>query len=452
MRRKSKLTMTKTSVLTSTLLRPFQEFAHTKTSSGVMLLFCTLLALFWANSPWSDSYHALWEVHIVLGVGESRQLNYPLHIWINDGLMAFFFLLVGLEIKRELLVGELSQFRQATLPIVAALGGALFPALIYLAFTWGTTAVAGWGIPMATDIAFALAVLTVLEKRIPVALIVFLAALAIVDDLIALFVITLFYSQSTNWLALLVAGVFLLALLGCNWLGIRHPLIYALLGVSLWFAVFQSGVHAAIAGFLVALTIPARSRIDAPTFVQQSRGFIDEFEQGSAGGTGLVMDDRQQAAIQALETQAEAIQAPLQRMEHALHWPVSSVIIPLFILANAGVHLDRSALTASVFSSVSLGIVVGLLVGKQLGITLFSWVLVKLRWTVLPVGVRWRHMYSVGWLGGIGFTMSLFIADLAFAPSQTDFLNQAKIAILLALFVASTGGFLLLRFTKETTT
>lgn len=447
MRHKSAITTSKSSMLTDTVLRPFQEFAHTTVSSGVLLLACPILALLWANSPWSQSYVALWEQHVVLGLVRGIQLDHSLHVWINEGLMALFFLLVGLEIKRELLVGELSRPRQAALPIIAAVGGACFPALIYLAFAWRTAA-AGWGIPMATDTAFALGILTLLGQRIPLALIVFLTALAIVDDLIAVLMIALFYAHGINWLALGFVGIFQFLLCACNAFGIRRPLVYTVLGTALWFALLQSGIHATIAGILVAVTIPARSRTDVSTFLHRSRTMLDEFEQGNAPGGGLAMDERQQTTLRRLGTEAEAIQAPLQRIEHALHWPVSSVILPLFILANAGVQIDGSALLAQVLSPVSLGIAVGLLVGKQLGITLFSWVAVTLHWAILPTGVRWRHIYGVGWLGGIGFTMSLFIADLAFAPSQMGFLSQAKIAILLVFLVASMGGFLLLRFAK----
>lgn len=228
-------------------------------------------------------------------------------------------------------------------------------------------------------------------------------------------------------------------------LGMASRLAYGLLGFLLWLAIFSSGVHATITGVLVALVIPVRSRLNASTFVQQSQEMLATFAQERAPGLGLVMNERQQAAVHALETHAEAIQAPLHRIEHALHVPVSFGILPLFVLANAGVRLDPTALAHAWLSPVSLGIVVGLLVGKQLGILLFSWGVVKLKWAQLPSGITWRHIYGVGWLGGIGFTMSLFIADLAFGDSQSAFLEQAKIAILLALLLSSIGGFLFLR-------
>jgi NhaA family Na+:H+ antiporter len=402
--RKTNIAQPKTAALVTVFPRPFQVFLHTETSSGMLLLLCTVLALLLANSPWSQSYHELWERHLVVGFVGGMLLDYPIHVWINDGLMAIFFLLVGLEIKRELLVGELSHGRQAILPVVAACGGAIFPALIYTAFAWGTSAASGWGIPMATDIAFALGVLALLGKSIPPALKVFLAALAIVDDLIAVLAIALFYSGPINWFALFTAGALLLVLLVCNVLGIRNSLIYALLGFVLWLAVFQSGVHATIAGVLLALVIPSRSRIDATTFVQQSQAMLKVFEQGPAPGVGLVMDDHQQAAVRALETHVEAIQAPLQRIEHALHLPVSFVIIPLFVLANAGVSLSTSSLSLVLLSPVSLGIIVGLLVGKQLGIMLLGRGEVEMGnssfWSDLAANLRrgmarWDRVYDV---------------------------------------------------------
>jgi Na+:H+ antiporter, NhaA family len=442
---KSSLLRPKTRSLVERLIHPFQAFVHAETSSGVLLLCCTLLALLWANSPWTQSYQQVWENHLVVGLA-GMELDHSLHMWINDGLMTLFFVLVGLEIKREVLVGELAGLRQALLPLLAACGGALVPALIYSAFTWGTPAAAGWGSAMATDIAFALGVLFLLGKRIPSSLRVFLTALAIVDDLLAVLVIALFYSRGINWFALACAGILVLVLVGCNVLGVRRPWIYAVLGLLLWLAVFQSGVHATIAGVLLAFTIPARSRIDAQTFVQQSREVLDDFEQGSVAGLGLVMDDRQQTAVRALETAAEAIQAPLQRMEHALHLPVSYLVIPLFVLVNAGVSLQGMGLVSALTSSVSLGVAIGLVLGKQLGITLASWLAIRLGWADLPEGVGFRQVYGLSWLGGIGFTMSLFIAELAFSETQPELLDQAKVGILLALVLASLGGYLLLRF------
>ncbi|GHO48778.1 Na+/H+ antiporter NhaA [Ktedonospora formicarum] len=441
---KSALKYPKTSRLPDILIRPFQEFTHATMSSGVLLLLCTIIALLWANGPFSHSYHTLWEHRFIVGFS-SLQLNYPLHVWINDGFMAFFFLLVGLEIKREMLVGELSQIRQAVLPLIAALGGAIFPALLYTIFTWGTPASSGWGIPMATDIAFALGVLALLGKHIPLALKVFLTALAIVDDLLAVLTIALFYSHGISWPAFFLGSLLLLVLLLCNLVGIRRRLIYFLLGFLLWLAIFASGLHAAITGILVAWMIPVRSRLNASTFIQQSQEMLATFARGRALGLGLVMDERQQAAIRALEVHTEAIQAPLQRIEHALHIPVRFAILPLFVLANAGVTLTLASLSHVFIHPVCLGILIGLLVGKQLGILLFSWSVIKLKWAQLPTGITWKHIYGIGWLGGIGFTMSLFIADLAFGDTQSAFLEQAKVAILLALLLSSVGGFLLLR-------
>ncbi|GCE45576.1 NhaA family Na+:H+ antiporter [Thermosporothrix hazakensis] len=431
--------------LAERLLQPFQEFLQTKTSGGILLVGCTIIALLWANSPWASSYPRFWESHLSISLF-GFVLDESLHTWINDGLMTFFFLLVGLEIKRELLVGELSSARQAVLPLLAALGGAIFPALIYTGWTLGTDALRGWGIPMATDIAFVLGILALLGNHIPQTLKIFLTALAIADDLLAVTVIAIFYTSNLSWVALGAAVLLFLFLVLINALGVRHWLTYALLGLLLWFAVFLSGVHATIAGVLLALTIPARSRIASTTFLRQSREVLDEFEQACAPGTGLYMDNRQQTAVQALETACERIQTPLQRIEHALNDPVSYVIVPLFVLANAGVNLNPGELGLSLFSPVSLGVVTGLVIGKQLGITLLSWLVVRLRWAELPEGVTFRHIYGVGWLAGIGFTMSLFIAELAFSSAYETLLKDAKVGILLALLLSGVIGYLLLRW------
>jgi NhaA family Na+:H+ antiporter len=444
MQAKSLISRPQTRPLAALLLRPFQAFVQIKSSSGLLLLFCTCVALLWANSPWSTLYHQVWEQHLTIQFVTLR-LDLSLHEWINDGLMTIFFLLVGLEIKRELLVGELSQIRQAILPIIAAVGGACVPALLYILINRGNPAAAGWGIPMATDIAFALGIVALLGKRIPLPLKVFLVALAIMDDLLAVLIIALFYSHGINVLALAVSGGLIICLLGCNVLGIRRPIVYGVLGILLWLAVWQSGIHATISGVLLAFTIPVRSRIDASTFVQQSRAMLDTFEQGEAPGVGLLMDEQQQGAVAALAESAEAVQTPLQRIEHALNFPVSFGIIPLFVLANAGVSLNPASFAHAILSPVTLGVAVGLVFGKQIGIFLSCWFLVKLRWTQLPDEVTWRHIYGASWLGGVGFTMSIFIANLAFAAHDPTFLDEAKIGILLAFVVASVGGYLVLR-------
>jgi NhaA family Na+:H+ antiporter len=424
-------------------LRLVVRFIHQEATSGILLLGCAVAALAWANSPWGASYFTLWQTPIAFRVGDFL-LEKPLLLWINEGLMALFFFVIGLEIKRELLVGALSSPRRALLPLAAAVGGMLVPALIYTVLNAGTPTVRGWGIPMATDIAFSLGVLALLGTRAPLSLKVFLTALAIVDDMGAVLVIALFYSEPLAWSYLGIgAGLLLVsALMGA--LGVRQPLVYALLGVALWLAFLKSGVHATVAGVLLAMTIPARTRIDLRSFTSLGRQILGQFERASAFPSTHVMNSQQQAAVQALELACRDVESPLQRLERALHPWVAFFVMPLFALANAGVVLDAQALRAELHP-VSLGIVLGLLVGKPLGITLFAWLAVRLKLAVLPADLVWRHIVGVGLLGGIGFTMSLFIAQLAFPALEGEWLSLAKVGILTGSLLAGLGGWLVLR-------
>lgn len=374
------------------VFRPFQEFARKESASGVVLLACTAVALVWANSPWWHSYHAVWAVP--LGVrGSGFALAAPLHEWINDGLMAVFFFLVGLEIKRELLVGELASARHAALPIAAAAGGMIVPALLYAACNATAPGMRGWGIPMATDIAFALGVVALLGSRVPPGLKVFLAALAIVDDIGAVLVIAVFYSSGIVWPALGAGAALLLVCVLANRFGLRHVGIYALLGLMLWATFLASGVHATVAGVLLAMTIPS----------------------------GLLL-----------------------RWQRGLHWPVAFLIMPLFALSNAGVRLvgNGDAWMPDGGGRVVTGVVLGLLLGKPLGITLAAWLAVRTGVAALPEGATWRALHGVSWLGGIGFTMSLFIAGLAF--EGTALLAPAKVGIFGGSVAAGIVGWLVL--------
>jgi NhaA family Na+:H+ antiporter len=423
------------------LLAPFREFSAREASGGVLLMGAALIALVWANSPFGDSYDALWKTTLTIGAGEVA-LSKSLHLWINDGLMAIFFLVVGLEIKREVLVGELASARRAILPIAAAVGGAALPALLFLIIAGGDPEAArGWGVPMATDIAFALGVLALLGSRVPVGLRIFLTALAIVDDLLAVLVIAIFYTSDLTLPALGAAAVILGALVVANRLGVRRPIVYALLGIALWVAVLQSGIHATVAGVLLAMTIPARTRIDPADFLERARGFIADFGRE----LGADPDEEHHAALWELEDLTESAQAPMLRMEHALHPWVAFAIVPLFALANAGVPIAGD-LVSTATQPVVLGILIGLVVGKQVGITLAAWLVVRAGLATLPDGVRWRHIYGAAWVGGIGFTMSLFVADLAFGDAPS--LALAKIGILAASIVAGLGGYLVLRSVK----
>lgn len=424
------------------VISPFSRFAQTESAGGIVLIAATLVAIAWANSPWAAIYEHLWETPLTIGAG-AYALTYPLHYWINDGLMAVFFFLVGLEIKREFLVGELASARRAALPIAAALGGMVVPALLYTLLNASGEGARGWGIPMATDIAFALGVLALLGPRIPLPLKVFLAALAIVDDLGAVLVIAVFYTETIHWGALGVAFAVLAGLVVANRMQARSPLIYVFAGLVVWIAFLKSGVHATVAGVLLAMTIPARTRIDTGEFLERGRRILDYFDEAGEEGKGVLTNKSQQAAIQAMENACEAAQAPLQRIEHELHHWVAFGIIPLFALANAGVHLGGN-LAGAFTEPVTLGIILGLVVGKPIGITLFAWAAVRAGLATLPASVSWRAIRGVSLLGGIGFTMSLFIAGLAF-PGHPELNEDAKIGIFVASLVAGLAGWLVLR-------
>jgi NhaA family Na+:H+ antiporter len=421
------------------LLAPWTRFVQHEASSGALLLSATALALAWANSPWGESYARLWETKVRLGVGEV-EMALSLHHLVNDGLMAIFFFLVGLEIKRELLVGELASPRRAALPIAAALGGMLVPAAIYVLFNPSGPERRGWGVPMATDIAFSLGILALVGRGGPPSLRIFLAALAIVDDLGAVLVIAIFYAGKLDMTALaMAAGAFGL-LLVANRLGARHPAVYAVLALALWAAVFGSGVHATVAGVLAALAVPARTRVDTHEVLHRGRALLDAFDAAGEEGPNVLTNRGQQAALEGLERLTEAALTPLQRMERALHTWVLYGIMPVFALANAGVRLDD--LGAHVLgSSVLWGVTLGLALGKPLGITLAAWGATRLGWAQAPEA-GWRRLHAVGWLAGIGFTMALFIATLAFPSGPA--LAAAKVGILSGSFVAALVGAALL--------
>ncbi|MBN8731089.1 MAG: Na+/H+ antiporter NhaA [Acidobacteria bacterium] len=418
------------------LMRPLHVFAGRETSGGIVLLLCTLVALVWANSPWYGSYAALWHTQLSVGAG-GRTLSHDLHFWVNDGLMAIFFFVVGLEIKREMLVGELASLRKAAFPIAGALGGVVAPALLYTAFNRGGPGAAGWGIPMATDIAFVIGVMALLGDIVPLGLRVFLTALAIVDDIVAVLVIAVFYTAEISIPSLLAAGLCLAVLAAFNWLGVRHPIPYALVGVLLWASILESGVHATIAGVLLAMLIPARTAMDHPAFLQHAQGVISEYAGTLQAQDTVEVEEHRQMAIEALEDSCEKVQSPLHRLEHALHPWVTFAIMPLFALANAGVRLGGD-LGSQLGSPVASGVTAGLLFGKPLGITLLAWLAVRAGLAALPEGLSWLQVHAAGWLGGIGFTMSLFLAALAF--NQEPLLVEAKVGILAGSLAAGMVG------------
>ncbi len=345
-----------------TLTRPFGEFARLESSGGILLIGCTLAALLWANSPWSHAYFDLWHTKLTVGFAQAT-LSKEIHFWINDGLMAIFFLLVGLEIKREVLIGELASMQKAALPLVAAIGGMLIPAGFYFIFNQSGPGAAGWGIPMATDIAFALGVLTLLGDRVPTQLKVFLAALAIADDIGAVLVIAFFYTDQLSWISLAVAGAFFLGLIAMNRIGARHPLIYIILGLGLWLAFLQSGIHATVAGVLLALTIPAHRRIDGEAFLHRSGKILEEFRHAEECEDTIEASATRSAALSLLATDCHYAEAPMLRFEHALVPWIKHAIMPIFALANAGVYLGGDAFD-DLASPISLGIICGLVLGK----------------------------------------------------------------------------------------
>jgi NhaA family Na+:H+ antiporter len=423
------------------LVRPFVEFASSQSSGGIVLLAATVIALVLANSPAAEAYRHVLHIPVSVHFG-SLGFDFSLQHMINDGLMALFFFQVGLEIKRELLLGELASARAAALPICAAVGGMAAPALLYLAFNLRGGSVSGWGVPMATDIAFALGVMALLGSRIPSGLKVFLAALAIVDDLGGVLVIALFYTDHMNSTGLLATAILMAPLMGGNAIGVRSPVFYAVGGVALWFAVMSSGVHPTIAGVLCAMAVPARARIDTGRFTEYAEEMLSVFREAGPSGTREPIHEEHQMALQSLEQATEAVQMPVQRFAHALHGWVGFVVMPIFALANAGIRIEPSAL-AGLAAPVPLGLIAGLLLGKPIGIFLASVLAVKMFGAVLPSGVQWRHIGGTAVLGGIGFTVALFIASLAF-PAGTV-LESAKLSILVASLAAGSLGYMLLR-------
>jgi len=422
---------------------PFEHFLHAQTSTGLVLMGMTVVALLLANSSLAEGYVHFFHMNIEFNVS-SWELSNTLHHWINDGLMAIFFFLIGLEIKREVLVGELSDMKVAILPILAAIGGMVFPALIYLFINSGTVGADGWGIPMATDIAFAISALVLLGKRVPPALVTFLVALAIVDDLGAVLVIALFYTEQIHMLPLLLAGGAFMILLVFNRFGIHMILPYFIVGLLMWFFMLESGIHATIAGVIAAMAIPSKPKKTRTDFSQEAIKLLEEYDSYPLDDDGE-MSEKQKAVLLKLQDNIDKIGTPASRLEHDLHLPVSLIVIPLFALANAGIAIDFSALGSTMMTSVSMGIIMGLIVGKVLGIFGVAWLAIKLGIATLPKGSTMNQIFGVAFLGGIGFTMSIFVADLAFIKNP-ELIFQAKVGILVASLFAGIMGYVWLRF------
>lgn len=425
---------------------PFEHFLHAQTTTGLILVIMTVLALVLANSPLAESYAHFFHMKIDFNVGPWT-LSHTLHHWINDGLMAIFFFIIGLEIKREITVGELSNFKVALLPILAAIGGMIFPALIYLAINSGGEGANGWGIPMATDIAFAISALVLLGKRVPAALVTFLVALAIVDDLGAVLVIALFYTDTINLLPLVLAGVMFLFMIVLNRFGIHMILPYFIIGLFMWFFMLESGVHATIAGVLAALTIPSVPKRTPASFAKDTKHLIEEYEKYPVS-EDLQIHEKQKAILINIKDKIDAVGTPSARLEHDLHLPVALIIIPLFALANAGINIDFSSISNTIMEPVSLGIICGLIFGKVLGIFGVSWIAIKLNIAKLPQDSNISQIFGVAFLGGIGFTMSIFVADLAFI-NNPELIFQAKVGILCASLFAGLFGYFWLKATAK---
>lgn len=425
------------------MLTPFEEFVHNESSSGFLLIGATILALVLANSVLADAYSHFFHTPIVISVGQYA-IDHSLHHWINDGLMALFFFVVGLEIKREIVVGELRDPKKAALPISAAVGGMLVPAAVFYLFNMNTPeTMAGWAIPMATDIAFAVGLLVLLGSRVPKGLAMFLVALAIVDDLGAVVVIALFYTAEINMSALMTAFGFFFLMLIFNRLGMRRPLPYFLVGGAMWVAMLASGVHATIAGVLTALTIPVMPRIHPRHFSDYAQDLVNKFKNEPVLEQSPMTSEHQKSVLSQMEKTIHNVESPLYRLEHQLHLPVAMLIIPLFALANAGIPMTWDGIVTSMSAPLTLGIIAGLVLGKTLGITGFTWLAIKSGLATLPEGVRMAHVWGVAMLGGIGFTMSIFIAELAFT-GQTLLLIEAKTGILFGSLVAAILGYVYL--------
>ncbi len=422
-----------------------ENFLAKEAYSGLFLFAAALIALIWANTPWSASYFDLWNIPVGLEIGE-HIIDMDLGHLINDGLMALFFLLIGLEIKRELMVGELSSLRKAAFPIVAAVGGMLVPVLFYICVNLQSGGqLSGFGIPMATDIAFVLGFLLILGKRIPLSLKIFLTSLAVVDDLGAVILIAIFYAGSLNLAALGYAAMVLAALILLNRLGIKKLMPYLLLGIVLWFLIEASGIHATIAGVLLAITIPVRSRISAEQFLDICRREMADIKEEEKGRKNILLTPEQQDSLEDIEDAYGAVQNPLVRLEHQLHPFTAFVVMPLFALANAGVQVSGAGFP--LIEPANLGILLGLVLGKPLGIVGFTYITERFGWVHKPPSLTWKHIIGAGILGGVGFTMSIFITQLAF--EDADMIAPAKLFIVAcSLFMGVIGVLYLWRASR----
>ncbi|MEH1008779.1 Na+/H+ antiporter NhaA [Winogradskyella sp. ECml5-4] len=427
-------------------LTPFQKFVKIESSSGILLMLATIVALIWANSPFGDVYREIWQYDIGI-VTQTFEFKKPLILWVNDGLMAIFFFLIGLEIKRELLIGELNSPKKIAFPLVGAIGGMLVPVAFFLLLNQNADTYKGWGIPMATDIAFSLAILNVLGKRVPLSLKVFLTAFAIVDDIGAVLVIAIFYSGTINITLLLIAVVMLMFLYYLSFKGYYSRFIMFFFGVIIWFLFLKSGIHPTVAGILLAFSVPIRQKIDTSTFLEQLENVYTDIKNSSVLQKPILSTE-QIELIDDLEDWSSKFQSPLQHLEHNLHGWVAYFIIPIFALANAGVliggadNLDIALVT---------NIVICLVLGKGIGITSIVMIAQKIKLIEVPNEISFKQIIGVAFLAGIGFTMAIFIASLAFA-STPEYIDSAKIGILIGSFISAIIGYIILRLDSNKST
>lgn len=425
------------------LLTPFQKFVRIESLSGMLLFGATLLALVLANSPAREHIQAIWQYK--LGISTSGfDLVKPLILWINDGLMTIFFFLIGLEIKRELLIGELNSVKKASFPLFAAIGGMIVPVILFLLLNRNPETSPGWGIPMATDIAFSLAIIRLLGNRVPLGLKVFLTAFAIVDDLGAVLVIAVFYSETIKWSLIGISLLLIAILFFMSYRGIYARGLFLIVGIIIWVLFLKAGIHPTIAGVLMALTIPIRQKINVDTFVDNLCDIVDTIKR-SGGSKAPLLSGKQIQEIDNLEDWTDMVQSPLQHLEHKLHNWVAFLIMPVFALSNSGVELGGNMELDTYLSGM---IVIALVLGKLLGITILSWVAVKLGLAEIPSGVKFSQIIGISLLAGVGFTMSIFVANLAFS-SQPALLDSAKVGILLGSLIAGLAGYIVLRLISK---
>jgi len=425
--------------------QPLKDFIQKETSSSIILFAVSLIAIIWANSSYGYIYEDLWNHKFTIGFADTKfYLSKSLILWINDGLMAIFFFVIGLEVKREVLAGELTTLRKASLPIFAAIGGMLFPVLIFMFLGSEKPGVEGWGIPMATDIAFTLGILTILGKRVPLGLKIFLTAFAIVDDIGAVIVIAIFYSSNIQW-DLLFYAMLLIGFVGfLSYKKIYSQYFYYVIGFIVWFLFLKSGVHPTISGVLMAFTFPISRSVDLSEYIKQVTTQFNIFK-GSRPKSGQLLSDDQIHALDSVESMNKKLVSPLQQLEHSLHGWVSYIIMPIFALANAGVVISFSGVGE--YSHITTNIALALVLGNTIGIMVMSFIAIKLKWADLPENVNYKQLLGVSFLGGLGFTMSLFIANLAYVDE--DMITAAKMGVIIGSIVAGSIGYIILRFTLK---